>query len=303
MRYFLLGPTASGKTEVSLELAKSLNAEILSMDSMLVYRGMDIGTAKPSMVERGKVPHHLIDLVSPDEDFSVSKYIKEAQKIELSVTSKGKSVLYVGGTGLYFKSLLFGLFEGPPIPAELRAELEGRIENGERGALRNELQHADPDLFHKLHENDDKRLLRGLETYLATGRPLSDWQAQWQGHRPVEEPAAALIWDRAEAHRRVEGRFQAMMGEGLLEETENILATGGFGRSARQAIGYRQVLEHLEEGLPLEEASRKAISATRRLIRRQTTWIRNFPGVQLIPMNEETTPQEIAKQIAASWLS
>ena len=303
MRYFLLGPTASGKTEVSLELAEKLNAEIFSMDSMLVYRGMNIGTAKPTAAEQAKVPHHLLDLVSPSEEFSVAKYLEEAHKAEMDVRSRDKAALYVGGTGLYFKSLLFGLFDGPPIPGALRTELEEQLANGSRSDLREELRRGDPDLYGRLHENDDKRLLRGVETLRVTGQPLSEWQEQWKGHRPVEEPAAALIWDRSQAHNRVEGRFGAMMEEGLLEETRKILDGSGFGRSARQAIGYRQVLEHLEEDIPLSEATLKSITATRRLIRRQTTWIRNFPGIQLIPMKVGISAQDVGTKIANFWLS
>lgn len=298
MRYFLLGTTASGKTAVSVELARMLDAEILSMDSMLVYQRMDIGTAKPTEQERGGIPHHLLDLLSPAEEYSVTRYLEEAARIEAQLTARGINSLYVGGTGLYFKGLIFGMFEGPEIPSSIRRQVEYQLANGEYEQLRTELESVDPRLAERLHPHDQKRLVRGIETWRATGQALSDWQLQWDGHREIHEPAVALEWERSEAHARVEQRFHQMLDDGLLEEIKTILADGGFGRSARQAIGYRQMLAHLEDGVPLEEAIAAAVTATRRLIRRQTTWLGNFPGVARISRHAGDSSAQVAEGVA-----
>jgi len=293
-----LGPTASGKTAVSIKLAEILNAEILSMDSMLIYRGMDIGTAKPSMEERSGVPHHLIDLVNPNQEFSVAKYLAAAKEVENELANRKKNCLYVGGTGLYFKTLLFGLLEGPEIPPAIHEELAQRLAAGEEQKMLDELAEVDPISAEKLHPHDHKRILRALETWQASGRALSDWQQQWSGHRKITEPAVALEWERKQAHARVAGRFSQMIADGLLEEVKTILNGDGFGRTARQAIGYKQLLAHLEDGLELDLAMANAETATRRLIRRQSTWLGNFPGVKRLLVNSSHTAIAIAEDIA-----
>ncbi len=301
MRAFLLGPTASGKTEAAVAWARQVGAEILSMDSMLVYRGMDLGTAKPSMEERGGVPHHLIDLVDPREEYSVSRWLEAAQAAEAEVLARGAWPLYVGGTGLYFKAITAGLFAGPSVPAELRAAVERELAAGGREALRAELGRVDPELHARLHPNDDKRLLRGIETFRATGRPLSSWQAQWKAEdKRIGEPAAALVWPRELAHARIERRFDAMMAGGLIEEVQGVLARGGFGRSASMGLGYRQVLDHLAGLCSLPEARDKAVALTRRLVRRQTTWLRSFPDLRWVEAAPGDSAESLGARLAAA---
>jgi len=301
MRAFLLGPTASGKTEAAVAWARRAGAEILSMDSMLVYRGMDLGTAKPSLEERGGVPHHLIDLVEPGEEYSVSRWVEAARRAEAEVLERGRWPLYVGGTGLYFKAITAGLFEGPSVPAALRAAVEAALADGGREALRAELAGVDPELPARVHPNDDKRLLRGVETFRATGWPLSAWQAQWKAEdKRIGEPAAALVWPREVAHARIERRFDAMMAGGLLEEVRGILARGGFSRSASMGLGYRQVLDHLEGRCSLAEARNKAVALTRRLVRRQTTWLRSFPDLRWVEAGEDDDGESLGDRLAAA---
>ncbi len=301
MRAFLLGPTASGKTAASVEWARRAGAEILSMDSMLVYRGMDLGTAKPTEEERGGVPHHLIDLVGPEEEFSVSRWLEAAQRAEREVRARGRLPLYVGGTGLYFKAATAGLFAGPSVPGAVREEVEAELAAGGRERLREELHRGDPALHARLHPNDDKRLLRGVETLRATGRPLSAWQEQWRDEdKSVGEPAVALVWPRADAHRRIEQRFDAMLEAGLLEEVRRIRDGAGFSRSASMGLGYHQLLAHLDGRLSLAEARERAVTATRRLVRRQTTWLRSFPDLRWVEAREDEDAAALAGRLAAA---
>jgi len=300
-RFFLLGTTASGKTATSIELARIMQAEILSMDSMLVYQGMDIGTAKPTSEEREEIPHHLMDLVPASEEFSVSRWSEAAESVE-SQLPEGSAALYVGGTALYLKARVHGLFQGPEIPAELRSAVEQELQSNGREELLAELAVNDPVLASRLSPNDDKRLLRGIETHRATGRALSDWQTEWEGgSQEVTEPAVALVPSRALAHKRVEQRLDAMLKAGFLDEIRALLDSGGLGRSARQAIGYRQFLAHLESGAPLQEAREQALAATRRLVRRQTTWLRNLPGVAWLEVTGDSHPRALAQEIAVQF--
>ncbi|MFK5957117.1 MAG: tRNA (adenosine(37)-N6)-dimethylallyltransferase MiaA [Planctomycetota bacterium] len=300
-RYFLLGPTASGKTSVSLALAGMLDAEIVSLDSMLVYQGMDIGTAKPSHEERGTVPHHLIDVVAPSEDFSVKHYLDATTAVEKDLCARGKAALYVGGTTMWFKALMFGLLEVPEASQDIRDAIQASLQRGEVEALRAELLRVDPAAWERIHRNDTRRLQRALETYRQTGKALSDWQSQWQVQCAVTAPVALLDWPRETLRARVVQRFETMLAAGLLEEVQAIRAGGGFGRTAAKAIGYSQILDYLDGKCSLEEAVQKGITKTHVLIRRQMTWLRSFPGMVQIPMKEGGDPLEIARSLALTF--
>jgi tRNA dimethylallyltransferase len=300
-RYFLLGPTASGKTAVALELAGLLNAEILSLDSMLVYRGMDIGTAKPSAEEMAAVPHHLIDLVSAAEDFSVAKYLAAAAVAEADVKARGKKALYVGGTTMWFKALVFGLLEIPDTSVALEQELQAEIEQNGSTGLRAELEKVDPAAAKRIHPNDTRRLLRAIGVWRTTGQSMSDWQQQWGPRATIDEPAALLEWSRDVLHQRVAQRFQMMVEDGLLEEIQAILESGGFSRSAGKAIGYWQVIDYLEGRCTLEVALQRAVTKTNALIRRQMTWLRSFPDLLRIEMQPQEPASVVAARLAAAW--
>ncbi len=294
-RYFLLGPTASGKTAIALRAASELGAEIVSMDSMLVYQGMDLGTAKPTAKEQASVPHHLIDLVPASADYSVAKYLQAAEQVEADLAARGKNALYVGGTNLYLKALTAGLLEVPEASAELRTELR-TIWDGEGGParVRQELESVDPELVAKVHPNDAQRLLRGLEVYRTTGHSLSEWQQQWSARETLEEPAVALNWPREILRDRVSLRFDQMLEAGFLDEIRSIQNSGGFSRTAAKALGYRQMLEHLDGSTTLEAARQSAITLTRTYIRRQMTWLRSFPDLQWVEMVDGDQPRETA---------
>jgi tRNA dimethylallyltransferase len=297
-RYFLLGPTASGKTAVALELAPRLQAEILSMDSMLVYRGMDLGTAKPSVEEQAQVPHHLLDLVDPGEEFSVARYLAEAHRVEADLTARGKNALYVGGTNLYLKALTAGLLQSPEIPPQIRQDLQAEYaQPGGPEKQRLELQVNDSQLYDKLHPNDVKRMHRALEMYRATGRSLSDWQREWNSLQPLAEPAVALRWPRELLRDRVAQRFEIMLKQGFLAEIEQIRAAQGFGPTAAKALGYRQLLQYLDGDCELPHAHDRAVTLTRTYIRRQMTWLRSFPDLQWVEMQADDQPRCTAEVV------
>jgi tRNA dimethylallyltransferase len=298
-RYFLLGPTASGKTAIALLAAPALDAEIVSMDSMLVYRGMDLGTAKPSAAEQAQIPHHLIDLIAPHEDFSVAKYLQATEVVERDLAARGKNALYVGGTNLYLKALTAGLLEVPEASAGLRQQLRAEWDaDGGPVRVREELQKVDPHLVDKVHPNDAQRLLRGLEVYRTTGQSLSEWQLQWTDRSGLEEPAVALNWPREVLRERVEVRFDQMMEMGFVGEIQSILEDGGFSRTAAKALGYRQMLDHLNGSSTQEAARQSAITLTRTYIRRQMTWLRSFSDLQWVEMADGKQPRAV-DQVAA----
>lgn len=302
-RAFILGPTASDKTRVALELAPLIDAEIISLDSMLVYRGMDLGTAKPSKKELGLVKHHMIDVVDPLEDFSVAKYVDACKEIEQDLSNRGKSALYVGGTTMWFKALVFGLIDMPDIPSELRESLSRRLKEEGAMRLRCELQSIDAVSYDRIHPNDDRRLLRALETWHVTGKPLSYWQKQWHEDNNLNELAWVLHWPRSILHKRVAERFSLMIEQGLLEEIKNILLKGGFGKTASKAIGYKQMLQYLKGDFDLETALSKSVSQTNVLIRRQMTWYRSFDNLRFVDMEDNVSVEYLATKLASEFTS
>ncbi len=299
-RRVLLGPTASGKTAVGLILARKLGAEILSLDSMQVYRGMDIGTAKPSPEEQAEIPHHLLDIVNPDEAFSVGQWLAAAAGAESDLASRGKSSLFAGGTALYLKAMISGLHSVPAPHPSLRQTLEDELAaNGGRERLRAELREADSELCEGLHIHDDRRLLRGLEVWRSTGRPLSDWRRDWKETPVLGIPAVALCRPRESLHERIEARLDAMLGGGFVAEVETIAQGSGFGVTARRAIGYAEILEHLDGGLSLDEARERILVSTRTLVRRQDTWLRSFPDLVRLKAEEGEDAVSLADRAAA----
>lgn len=303
-RYFLLGPTASGKTRVALALAEPLQAEIVSMDSMLVYRGMDLGTAKPSAEEQAQVPHHLIDVVEPHEEFSVARWLEAADQVERALADRGRNALYVGGTNLYLKARTAGLLASPPIPEEVREAVRQKSESeGGLDALYRELQEVDPDSAQRIHPNDAQRIHRAIEMYRATGRPLTALQQEWSPDQALGEAAVALAWPREELRERVARRFDLMLEQGFLAEIRQIRAAMGFGPTAAKALGYRQMLAYLDGACSLEEARDRAITGTRTYIRRQMTWLRSFPDLNWVGMCDDAGNPRPTDELAAVCLA
>jgi len=303
--WFLTGPTASGKTAVGLALAERLGAEIISMDSMAIYRGMDVGTAKPTAEQRRRVPHHLIDLVDPHESFSLARYLQAAQQCMETIRAAGREVLFVGGTPLYLKGLLRGIFSGPPADWEFRRRMERLACRQGPDALHQRLAQVDPQSARRLHPNDVRRIIRALEVYEHTGRPISHWQQQFARGSPAEACRVFVLdWPPDQLRRRIDARVEAMFRAGLVDEVRRLLAREEPpGRTARQALGYREVIEHLEGERSLEETIELVKLHTWRFSRRQRTWFRSLSECRFVAVQEPFRPDELAEQIAAAGRS
>ncbi|MBN1908263.1 MAG: tRNA (adenosine(37)-N6)-dimethylallyltransferase MiaA [Pirellulales bacterium] len=298
--WYLTGPTASGKTGVGVELARRIGAEIVSMDSMALYRRMDIGTAKPKAEERQAVPHHLIDLVEPHEEFSLARYVDEAQRCVEEIRARGKEVLFVGGTPLYLKGLLRGIFEGPAADIEFRRQLYTLAEAEGPGALHARLAQVDPVTAERLHPNDTKRLVRAIEVFEKTGRPISEFQKQFDRPRPGSTPRVYVLdWPRPELHARIHDRVDRMFAAGLVDEVRSLLAEPRpLSKTAAQAVGYREVIEHLEGARGLDETIELVKLHTRRLAKRQDTWFRGIEECHLVGVPRRFDPAVLAGQLA-----
>lgn len=297
---YLTGPTASGKTPLALEVAERLGAEIVSLDSMAIYRGMDIGTAKPSAADRARVPHHLLDIVEPTETYSVSCYVQAAHEVAAEIASRGKRALFVGGTPLYLKSLLRGLFLGPPAAPEFRQAVEADVAEYGLESLRERLMQVDPLLAHKLHPHDERRMIRGLEVAMATGRPLSHWQTQFEtpaSNRRIR--AAVLGLDRAWLHERINTRVEQMLEAGLEDEVRRLLAKHEkLGPTAAQAVGYREMLAYLDGEISREQLRSDIQAHTRQFARRQEIWFRGLKELERFELTPDTSQTALAESLA-----
>ena len=274
----LVGPTAVGKTELSFRLAERFNCEIVSMDSMQVYRGMDIGTAKPSLQERAQVPHHLIDIVRPDEQYDAARFVRDALGAIETIAARSKTALLTGGTGLYLKALFEGLFDALPADKAVREQLQARLAEEGRAALHAELCRVDPAAGARIHPNDTQRLLRGLEIFHASGKTWTELiQAQKQAGQggAVFSRAylAGLRCPKEELHERIARRTLAMLDSGLIEEVERLRQMGyGPELPSMQAIGYRHVNTFLAGEWSKAELTEQLILDTRHYAKRQMTW-------------------------------
>ena len=297
--FFLVGPTASGKTAVGIEAALRIGAEILSLDSMALYRGMDIGTAKPTPAERARVPHHLIDIAEPHEAFSTGRYLEAAEAAIADVVGRGKLPLFVGGTALYLKALTEGFFHGPSADWALRNRLIAEAEETGVPALHERLRAVDPAAAARIHPNDLRRIVRALEVHEATGRPISEQQTQFGLASPRYEcPIAGIRRERAELHERINRRVDAMFAAGLVEEVRRLLAEPrGISHAAGQFVGYREVIAHLRGELTLDEAIERVKARTRQFAKRQMTWFRSFPQIRWVDADVASSPDDLAAQV------
>ena len=281
---FLLGPTASGKTAVALHLAQRFPVEIVSVDSAQVYRGMDVGTAKPAPEERARVPHHLVDIVEPTESYSAGRFRADALRLAAEIDARGRIPLFAGGTMMYFSALTLGLADLPAADAGVRREIEERAQLHGWPALHAELAAVDPDAAARIERGDAQRIQRALEVYRVSGRSLTELQAR---RVPVPLPFEALRLslepsDRAVLHERIAARFEAMLAAGLVEEVRGLRARYALEASlpSMRAVGYRQVWETLEGEKPAETLAARGAAATRQLAKRQLTWLRAMPGIE-----------------------
>jgi tRNA dimethylallyltransferase len=281
----LTGPTGSGKSALAVELAVRLGAEIVSMDSMALYRRMDIGTAKPNAEERRRVPHHLLDVLEPWESASVAWWLARATACYDEVAGRGKRVLFVGGTALYLKALLYGLFEGPPADAALRRRLTAEAEEFGVQALYQRLRQVDLDTAARLHPNDLRRVVRALEVWELTRRPISTWQRQWKEAMPPAETNYCLCLDlpRAELYARIDARVRQMIADGLVEELRALRKKERpLSREAGQAVGYKELAAYLDGAESLEVAIARIQTRSRNFAKRQLTWFRRLPECRMV---------------------
>lgn len=274
----ILGPTAGGKTQLSIALAQTLNGECICCDSMQVYRGMDIGTAKPTSVERAAVPHHLLDVVDPDDEtFSVERWLELAQQAIADIRQRDRWPIIVGGTNLYVQAFLYGIAEMPaPDPA-----LRQRLNDRSSAELRELLVRVDPQAAERIHRNDRKRMIRAIEVFERAGVQLSQMQTQWARSGEASLHAAdvfiiGLDYPVQAINRRINARVKSMIEHGLVDEVRGLLHSGKLGRNAREALGYKQIIEFLEGKTSLEDAVEQIKIRTRRFAKQQRTWLRRF---------------------------
>jgi tRNA dimethylallyltransferase len=290
----LLGPTASGKTEVAVRLCERFGTEVVSVDSMQVYRGLDVGTAKPDAATLARAPHHVIDVAEPSERYDVVRYLADVREAVADLVSRGVTPLFAGGTGFYLKALLHGVFDGPPADLELRRRLEDHARGVGEAALHAELASVDPEAAARIHANDRRRVVRALEVFEQTGRPLSDWQREWRrGPDGGGGPTARLVGLELapeELDRRIAARTERMLEAGWVEEALAVERGPGFGPSAEQALGYREVLAHAHGELTRPELVELVRLRTRQFARRQRTWFRHFPEVRWIAAPDPDLP-------------
>lgn len=297
----MLGCTGSGKGNVARTLAGILHAEIVSVDSMKVYRRMDIGTATPPPASRADIPHHLIDVVEPSDEFSVARFVELAERAIADVHSRNKITLAVGGTALYIKSLSEGLFEGPGADEALRNTLKRRAAEEGTESLHAELAEVDPEAADRIHRNDERRIVRALEVYHLTGKPISSHQAQWSAGRrsDFDMTFVGLRHERDAQNRRINARVRKMMDMGLVDEVLSLLAESKpLSTQAAQAVGYAEMIRHLRGEWELDYAVEQIKINTRRLAKHQRTWFRRFADVHWIDLDEQFDPAAVAKTIA-----
>ena len=296
---FILGCTACGKGAVGRELARRLGGQIVSVDSMKIYRRMDIGTAKPPPEVRAQIPHHCIDLVEPSEGFSVAQYVAAADAAIAALTAVGALPLAVGGTSLYIKALSEGLFEGPSADAALRDELKRRAAEEGLAALHEELAAVDAEAAQRIHPHDERRIIRALEVYRTTGSAISALQRQWDsGRRRVDALFIGLRRGQEDLSARVNARVKRMIEGGLEREVASLLAEpAGLSIQAASAVGYAEMIAYLGGRMTRDQAVERIKINTRRLAKKQRTWHRRWPDVRWFDVAPDAAPEAVAEGI------
>ena len=297
--YFIVGCTARGKGSLGRHLAGLVGGQIVSVDSMKVYRRMDIGTAKPSPEALAAAPHHCIDIVEPSESFSVAQYVEHADRAIESIRADGAVPLAVGGTSLYIKALSEGLFEGPSADPEIRAALIARAETEGPGPLHAELAAVDPLSAQRIHPNDTRRIVRGLEVYRTCGKSLTELQKQWDsGEKRYDCVFIGLRRDKGDQSGRINARVKRMVQNGLADEVRSLVdEPEPLSPTAAQAVGYAELIAHFNGQCTLEQAIERVKINTRRLAKKQRTWHRRFEGVQWFDLAPDATVEETARKI------
>lgn len=298
LRYLILGVTSSGKSRLAFDLAKTLGGEIISIDSMKVYKKLDIGTAKPPLERRNAVKYHMIDIVDPWDAFSVSDFLDLSEQAATKIESQGRPVIGAGGTAMYIKNMLYGLFDGPGTDLALREELKERLEIEGHGVLHRELAQVDSVAAEKIHPNDAKRVVRALEVFKLTGKPISSFQTQFSA--PMPDPRWRVIGIRREKEVescRINARVKKMVEMGLVDEVRSLLEMEKpLSKQASVAIGYAEFNDYFAGKITLEKAIEKIKVNTRRLAKGQRTWFKSFKGVHWLDFGGDASSEEILKK-------
>ncbi len=302
----IVGPTASGKSSLALSLARDREGwELLSVDSMTVYRGMDVGTAKPCAEDRAAVPYHLLDLVDPSEDFSVSSFRTAAREVLAAIEARQSRAALVGGTALYLRAVVDDLEipgRWPDVVAKLECDAGSGSDGGSLRALHERLRSLDPVAAGKIDPSNRRRIVRALEVTLGSGRPFSSFGPGLDEYPPTPYRMVGLYLSPDEIDRRIEDRFRSQMAAGWLDEVERLRRSpGGVSSTARQALGYRELLAHIEDGVPLEQAAEAALRRTRRLARRQMSWLRRDPRIEWVAA--EADPLAAVEEVLGDWMA
>ncbi len=298
MKILVLGVTASGKGRLAFDLAREINGEIVSIDSMKVYRRMDIGTAKPGVEQRKLAKYHLVDIVEPSDSFTVGIFLEKAREIIATIEDAGKNAIISGGTAMYIKTLLYGLFDGPGSDEVIRDRLKKRIEDESSQKLHEEMSKVDPEAGERIHPNDARRIVRALEVYEITGKPISSFQQQFSAE-PTQDDwvIIGLRRQKEDASSRINLRVKKMVEAGLVDEVKSLLAEEKpLSKQAAGAIGYAEIIDHLNGEISLEEAIERIKINTRKFAKSQRTWFKTFKNVNWLDIAENETPQSILQR-------
>jgi len=294
----IVGPTASGKTKLSLIVAERINGEIISADSRQVYKYMDIGTAKPSREEREKIKHYFIDELNPDEEFNAGIFGERGREIIEDIFSRGKVPIIVGGSGLYIKALIDGFFEGPGADWELREILYNKAKEFGKESLYEELKKIDPESAQKIHPNNLKRIIRALEVYYLTGKPISQLQKEVKPEINFNAVQIGLKWDRKKLYKRIEERVNEMLNKGLIDEVKNLRALGyDKNLNSLQTVGYKEVFNYLDGLITYDEMVYLIKRNSRRYAKRQLIWFRQDKRIIWVDVDENTDLNELADKV------
>ncbi len=295
----ILGVTASGKSSASFKLAEKLSAEIISIDSMKVYRRMDIGTAKPSLQQRSLVPHHLIDIIEPQDSFSVDQFLSLADSAIEDIKSRNRPVIASGGTAMYIKALLYGIFDGPGTDESIRNHLKKLVKEHSLAYLHQKLKAVDPQAAQRIHPNDEKRLIRALEVFELTGKPISQFQNQFDAQKPRHNwTIIGLRRQKQQENSRINLRVKMMIQQGLVDEVKKLTEEyPPVSAQAASAIGYAEIIDYLSGEFTLEKAVEKIKINTRRFAKSQRTWFKTFKNVNWIDVGQDDSLENIVRKI------
>jgi tRNA dimethylallyltransferase len=293
-RILILGVTAGGKGKLAFELAKKINAEIISIDSMKVYKRMDIGTAKPSKDAQKEVKYHLIDVIEPSESFSVDAFLSLTDRAVKEIEAKGKPIVAVGGTAMYIKALLYGIFDGPSTDENIRLQLKQQISQIGLAALHKKLTEVDPAAAERIHPNDEKRIIRAMEVYELTGKPISEFQQQFASPPKTDWLVLGLQRAKTDASGRINERVKKMIDAGLVDEVKALLAEPKpLSMQARCAIGYAEIIDYLDGKETLEKSIEKIKINSRHFAKAQRTWFKTFRFVNWLDVQENDSVEKV----------